>query len=412
MHEHPERRSPGLPRRRLAALSLSAAAVAARGRRAGAQSPPPLSIGILNDASGPTADLSGAGAYVSAELALDDFGRTVLGRPVVLLKADTQAKADLGVALARQLYDHGVSALFDIGITTVAIGVQQLARDKNRIAVFTSTGSVELTRSLCSPNGVHWTYDSHSVAVGAARANMAGGRRSWFFMTVDYAYGRSLEAEATDDIRAHGGTVLGTAKHPFDTRDFSSDLLTARASGAQLIALATPTGQISTIVKQAAEFGMAGSGQQLAPFGLFLNDVKGLGLEAAQNLLVTESYYWDQTDATRAFARRFLERYHVMPNALQASVYGAVTHYLKAVRAAGTDDTATVMRVMRATPVDDFMTRGGVIRPDGRLVRDVGVFRVKTPAGSTGPWDLYSPVATIPGEAAFSPPDPRACRLL
>ncbi len=401
-----------LSRRQFGAVSLSAATLAGLTGRAHAQDVKPLTIAILNDASGPTADLSGAGAYVSADLAIADFGGTVLGRPIVLRKADTQAKADLGVGLARQLYDEGVAALFDIGITTVAIGVQQLARDKNRIAVFTSTGSVDLTRSLCSPNGIHWTYDSYSVSVGAARANMAAGKKTWFFMTVDYAYGKSLQAEATAFIEANGGKVLGSARHPFETKDFSSDILTATSSGAELIGLATPTAQISNIVKQSAEFGLARTGQQLAPFGLFLNDVKGLGLAAAQNLLVTESFYWDQTDATRAFSRRFLERYHVMPNTLQASVYGAVLHYLKAVQAAGTDETGAVLRVMKSTPVNDFMTREGIIRPDGRLVRDVSVFRVKTPAESKGEWDLYLPVATIPGAQAFSPPQPAACSLL
>ena len=398
-----------LSRRAFAAFAGAVAAGTATRARAQAR---PLTIGVLNDSSGPTADLSGGGAVVSAELALEDFGPSVLDRPIVLIKADHQAKADLGTGLARQWYDQGVAAIFDIGITTVANGVQQLARDKNKLAVYTSTGTVDLTRSLCSPNGIHWTYDSHSVAVGAARANMAGGAKTWFFMTVDYAYGRSLQAEATQFIEAHGGTVLGSAKHPFETKDFSSDILKAQSSGAQLIGLATPTPQISNIVKQSAEFGIGHDGKQLlAPIGLFFNDVKGLGLPLAQGLLVTESFYWDQTDATRAFSRRFLDRYKRMPNSLQASVYGAVKHYLNAVKAAGTDDTATVVARMKATPVNDFMTRDGTIRADGRVVRDVYVFRVKAPADSKGEWDLLTQIATIPGSEAFSAPDP-ACSLV
>ncbi len=399
-----------LSRRRFAALSTITAALAAGPSRA--QTNRPLTIGVLNDSSGPTADLSGIGAQISADLALEDFGSTVLGRPIVMLKADHQAKADLGTSLARQWYDQGVRAIFDIGITTVAVGVQALARDKNQIAVFTSTGSVDLTRSLCSPNGIHWTYDSHSVAVGAARANMAGGAKSWFFMTVDYTYGRSLQAEATEYIEAHGGTVVGSAKHPFETKDFSSDLLSAQSSGAQLIGLATPTGQIANIIKQAAEFGMLGGKQKLAPIGLFLNDVKGIGLPLTQDLMITEPFYWDDNDATRAFSQRYFARAKKMPNGLQASVYGAVTHYLNAVKAANTDETQAVMHIMKATPVNDFMTHAGRIREDGRVIRDLGVYRVKSPAESKGEWDLYQPLFTIPGDQAFRPPDRAACNLV
>ena len=405
----PDRMKP-ISRRSFGALAGSAMLAGTTGlARAQAN---PLTIGVLNDSSGPTADLSGGGAVVSAELALEDFGPSVLGRPIVLLKADHQAKADLGVALARQWYDQGVAAIFDIGITTVATGVQQLARDKDRIAVFTSTGTVDMTRSLCSPNGIHWTYDSHSVAVGAARANMAAGAKTWFFMTVDYTYGRSLQAEATQFIEANGGTILGSAKHPFETKDFSSDILKAQASGAQLIGLATPTAQISNIVKQSAEFGIGqGDKQRLAPIGLFFNDVRGLGLPTAQGLLLTEPFYWDQNDATRAFSHRFMDRYKRMPNSLQASVYGAVKHYLEAVRAAGTDNTAAVMAKMKATPVNDFMTHDGLIRADGRVIRDLYVLRVKTPAESKGEWDLLTQLSAIPGKDAFSAPDP-ACSLV
>ena len=399
-----------LSRRSFGKLAGSAAAAGGAGK-AWAQAKP-LTIGVLNDSSGPTADLSGLGAVVSAEFALEDFGTSVLDRPIVLLKADHQAKSDLGIALARQWYDQDVAAIFDVGITTVAIGVQQLARDKDKLVVFTSTGTVDLTRSLCSPNGIHWTYDSHSVAVGAARANMADGAKTWFFMTVDYAYGLSLQAEATQFIEAHGGTVLGSAKHALETKDFSSDILKAQSSGAQLIGLATPTGQISNIVKQSAEFGIGHGGKQrLAPIGLFANDVKGLGLDLAQGLLVVEPFYWDQNDATRAFSHRFFDRYKRMPNSLQASVYGAVKHYLNAVKAAGTDDTAAVVAKMKATPINDFMTHDGTIRPDGRVIRDIYVFRAKTPAESKGVWDLLDQIATIPGKDAFSAPDP-ACSLV
>ena len=408
-------RMPLIARRRFTALSgaaLSGAAGAlAKPSGALAQAARPLTIGVLNDASAFTSDLSGIGAQISADMAVEDFGGMVLERPIKLLKADHQAKPDLGVGLARQWYDEGVAAIFDIGITTVAIGVQQLARDKNRIAVFTSPGTGEMTRSLCSPNGIHWTYDSHSVAVGAARANMdVRGKKKWFFMTVDYAYGHSLQAEAAAYINANGGTVVGSALHAIQTKDFSSDLLKAQSSGAELIALATPTPLIADIVKQAAEFGVEQRGQKLAPIGLFSNDVKGIGLGLAQGLLITEPFYWDQTDATRAFSKRYFERVRKMPNCLQASIYGAITHYLNAVKAAGSDETGKVLVAMKATPVNDFMTKDGVIRPDGRLVRDMHVFQVKTPAESKGEWDMYRQLSTIPGPQAFSPPAP-ACKL-
>lgn len=398
-----------ISRRNFGTLAL-AAGVTLKGARA--QGTKPLTIGVLNDSSATTSDLSGRGAVTSAELAIADFGPTVLARPIVLLKADHQAKADLGVSLARQWFDGDVAAIFDVGITTVALGVQQLARDKNRIVVFTSTGTVDLTRAQCSPNGIHWTYDSHSVAVGAARANMESGAKRWFFLTVDYAYGRSLEAEATEFILAHGGTVVGSSRHAIETKDFSSELLKARSSGAELIGLATPTPLIANIVKQASEFGV-GSGdnkQRLAPIGLFSNDVKGIGLPLAQGLLTTEPFYWDQNDVTRAFSKRFYEREQKMPNSLQASVYGAVTHYLRAVQAAGTDETASVVAAMKAAPINDFMTHDGRIRADGRVERELFVFRVKTPEQSHSPWDIYQQITRIPGNEAFSPPSP-ACSL-
>jgi len=395
-------------RRSFTALSTAALAAPFASARAQAK---PVTIGLLNDTSGFSADLSGLGAIASAELALEDFGPTVIGRPIAFLKADHGAKPDLGVGIARQWYDQGVNAIFDIGVTTVALGVQKLALDKNKIAVYTSTGTVDLTRAACSPNGIHWTYDSYSVSVGAANANMkVRGTKKWFFMTVDYAYGTSLQAEASQYILANGGTVIGAARHAIETKDFSSDLLKAQSSGAEIIALATPTPLIANIIKQANEFGLDRSGQKLAPFGMMLNDVKALGPQLTQGLLVTEPFYWDQNDTTRAFAKRYFDKTKKMPNSLQASVYGAVTHYLKAVQSAGTDDTGPVLAAMKATKINDFMTKDGVIRADGRVLRDMHVFRVKTPAESNSEWDLYHQEATIPGSQAFSPQD-ASCKI-
>jgi branched-chain amino acid transport system substrate-binding protein len=398
---------------RIAVLGLAPIAAIMAAGEASAQSAEPVRIGILNDMSGPTSDLSGTGAWASAELALEDFGATVLGRPIQLLRGDHQAKADVGITLARKFYDEGVNVLFDIGITTVALGVQQLARDKNKIVVFTSTGTADLTGKFCSPNGIHWTYDSYAMAVGAARANMQTGLKNWFFMTADYAYGYSLQAEATKYILPNGGTIVGDAKHPFDTKDFSSDILKAQSSRAELIALATPTFHAATIIKQAAEFGFkTDKTKRLAPFGMLMSDVKAVGLDLTQGLFITEPFYWDQTEATRAFSKRFQAKYGKMPNSLQASVYGAVTHYLKAVKSANSDKTEDVLKAMRDAPVNDFMTKDGVVRPDGRMVRDFYVFRVKTPAESKGEWDLLEQVSTIPGNDAFKAPDPSACNLV
>jgi branched-chain amino acid transport system substrate-binding protein len=395
---------------RIALLALTPLAAAAG--PALAQSGEPVKIGILNDSSGPTADLSGEGSWASAEMAVQDFGGTVLGRPIQLLKGDHQAKADIGISLARKWYDEGVGAIFDVGITTVALGVQQLAKDKNKVVVFVSTGTVDLTGKLCSPNGIHWTYDSFAFAVGAARANMQAGLKSWYFMTVDYAYGHSLQAEATNFITANGGSVAGAARHPFETKDFSSDILKAQGSGAQIIGLATPTVQGSTIVKQATEFGFkTDDKRRLAPIGMLVQDVKAIGLELAQGLFITEPYYWDQDEPSRAFAKRYFAKTGKMPNSFQASIHGAVTHYLKAVKAANTDKTEDVLKAMKAAKVEDFMTKDGVIRPDGRTVRDFYVYRAKKPSESKGEWDLLEKVSTIAGKDAFKAPDP-ACNLV
>jgi branched-chain amino acid transport system substrate-binding protein len=398
---------------RRAALAATAGMALLGGTRlARAQGAAPVKIGVLTDASGTNAGLAGVGSEIAAKMAVEDFGGSVLGRPIVIQNGDHQSKADIGMTLARQWYDDGVGAIFDVGITTVAIGVQQLAREKNRIVVYNSTGTVDMTGKYCSPNGIHWTYDSYSIAVGAARANMAGGLKSWYFMTVDYAYGRSLQAEATKYIEAHGGTVLGSAPHPIETKDFSSDLLKAQASGAQLIGLATPTPLIANIVKQAAEFGLLKGPQKLAPIGLFINDVQAIGPALTQGLLVTEPFYWNQTDQTRAFSERFIKLYGKMPNSLQASVYGAVMHYLRAVKAVDTDATQAELKAMKETPVNDFMTHDGHIRADGRLLRDMYVFRIKTPGESKGTWDLYQQIATIPADEAFKPADPAVCNLV
>ena len=372
----------------------------------------PLKIGLISDMSGIVVDLSGPGSVVAARLAIEDHGGKALGRPIVLLEGDHLNKPDVGLPIARQWYDEGVRAIFDVGITTVALGIQNLAKEKNRIVVFGSTASADLTGPACSPNGIHWTYNSYSQSLGVVRALAAENAKSWYFLTVDYAYGRQVQRDTTAMVEAQGGRVAGAVAHPFETRDFSSFLLQAQASKAEVIGLATTTVHAANLIKQADEFGIRAGGQKLAPLSLTLHDVKGLGLKAAQGLLVTEAFYWDQNDETRAFARRYMAKFGKMPNMIQAGMYGAVLHYLKAVDKAGTDDTAAVLAAMRAMPIDDFMTRDGRIREDGRVMRDQYVMRVKAPAESKGDWDLYSLVERLPAETAFAPADPKACPLV
>ncbi len=396
--------------RRQALPSLTGAALLSIAAALPAIAQEPFRIGALSDMSGVVVDLSGPGTVTAMKLAVEDFGGSVLGRPIQVLEADHLNKPDVGIAAARKWYDEGVSAIFDVGITSVALGVQQLTRDKNRMAIYLSSASSDLTGKFCSPNGIHWTYNNYSQALGVTKFYNDAGEKNWYFMTVDYAYGHNVQRDTTAMIEGAGGKVLGATRHAFDVKDFSSDLLKAQGSGAGVIALATTTSHVANIVKQADEFGVRPK-QKLAALSLTLHDVKGIGLQSAQGLLVTAPYYWDQNDEMRAFAKRYFERFKRMPNMVQASAYGAVMHYLNAVKAVGADDTAKVSAKMKETPVNDFMTKNGKVREDGRVVRDMYVYRVKAPAASKGEWDLYELLSTIPGEQAFQKPDP-ACPLV
>ena len=396
--------------RRQALPSLTGAALLSIAAALPAIAQEPFRIGALSDMSGVVVDLSGPGTVTAMKLAVEDFGGSVLGRPIQVLEADHLNKPDVGIAAARKWYDEGVSAIFDVGITSVALGVQQLTRDKNRMAIYLSSASSDLTGKFCSPNGIHWTYNNYSQALGVTKFYNDAGEKNWYFMTVDYAYGHNVQRDTTAMIEGAGGKVLGATRHAFDVKDFSSDLLKAQGSGAGVIALATTTSHVANIVKQADEFGVRPK-QKLAALSLTLHDVKGIGLQSAQGLLVTAPYYWDQNDEMRAFAKRYFERFKRMPNMVQASAYGAVMHYLNAVKAVGADDTAKVSATMKETPVNDFMTKNGKVREDGRVVRDMYVYRVKAPAASKGEWDLYELLSTIPGEQAFQKPDP-ACPLV
>ncbi len=379
--------------------------------RAMAQTEPAIRIGVLGDQSGMYKDNSGPGAIAATEMAVEDFGGTVLGGRITVQSADHQMKADIGSAIARQWFDEGVDLVTDLTNSSVALAVQQLARERGKVAIFTSPGSTDLTGKACSPTGFHWVYDNYSNGHGLAAAAVKQGLKTWFFITVDFAFGRSLEDNLGRAVKEAGGTVLGSVYHPLNTTDFSAYLLQAQSSRAQVVVVASAGADLVNTVKQAAEFGLTTSGQRMVTPVMFLADVRGLGLGAAQGLTFVNGFYWDTNDETRAWSQRFLQRRGVMPEMTQAGTYSGVLHYLKAVRAAGTKDGPKVAEAMRRVPVDDFFAHGGTIRADGRMVHDMLLMEVKAPADSRGPWDLLKTVSVIPGAEAFLPLAQSECSL-
>ncbi len=395
----------------LAGLLGHAGAVAAQG--APRLSGDVVRIGVLSDMAGPSADSSGPGAVVAVKMAVEDFGGKVLGKPIEVVSADHQNKADIGAGIARGWYDEGVDVIVDLTNSAVSLAVQDLARQKQRLAMHVSPASSDLTGRACSPYGLHWTYDTYALASGTAAAVTKQGGKSWFFLTTDYAFGHALARDASEVVKRLGGTVVGEVRHPLNSPDFSSFVLQAQGSKAQVVGLANGSGDTINSIKQAREFGLTQSGQKLAALLLFISDVNAIGLEAAQGVMLTEAFYWDQTDETRAFSKRFAERFNGRkPSMLQAGDYTAVTHFLRAIEKAGTDDAATVMATMKAMPISDFMTKRGWIREDGRVMRDMYLYQVKSPAESKGPWDYYKLLATIPPEEAFRPLDKGNCPLV
>jgi branched-chain amino acid transport system substrate-binding protein len=372
-----------------------------------------VKIGVLDDMSGVFADQQGMGDVVSARMAVEDFGGRVNGSPVELVFGDLQNRPDVGLSIARRWYDQErVDAIFGLGNSAVALAVQNLAREKEKIDIVVAAGTTDLTGKDCSPFGVHWTYDNYALARGTVGAVMQGGGRKWFFITSDYAFGHSLEANATAVLRTLGGEVTGASRAPLGETDYSSHLIRAAQSGANVVGIAAAGTDLINIVKQMGEFGLTRRGIQPAALLCLLTNVKAIGLETAQGMVFTEAYYWDQNDRTRAFAQRF-ERIHGRPPTMfQASMWGAVTHYLKAVQAAGTDAAAPVMAKMRQTPINDFMTTNGSIRADGRVIRDMYLMRAKAPAQARGEWDLLEVAQTIPGNEAYRPLAEGGCPLV
>lgn len=372
-----------------------------------------IKIGILDDMSGPYSAVQGPGDVLAAKMAAEDFGGKVLGRPIEVLSGDHQNKSDVGTSIARRWYDvDEVDAIMGLGNSAVALGVQELTREKNKINITTSGGTAQLTGTSCSSNGFHWVYDTYSLAKGTVKAVSSRGGKTWFFVTPDYAFGRAMQDEATKMIEAGGGKVIGSVRHPVGAMDFSSFILQAQGSKAEVIGLANAGADLTNTVKAAAEFGIVGKGQTLAGTIVLLMDVHSLGLKAAQGLVYTEAFYWDQNDKTREFSKRFEARHGVPPTSLQAGTYSAVMHYLKAIEAAGTDQTSAVLAKIRQLPVNDFMTTNGRVREDGRMMRDMYLMEVKKPEESNGKWDLLKVVATISADDAFRPLSEGGCPLV
>ncbi len=373
----------------------------------------PVKIAVLDDMSGPYAENSGQGNVLAVRMAIKDFGGAVLGKPIEMTSADLQNKVDVGMTIARRWFDvENVDAVIGMGSSAAALAVQKLAAEKNRISLATTPATAELTGKSCSPNGVHWVYDTYALGKGAASAVVRQGGKSWFFITADYAFGHALEASAATFVKALGGTVLGSVRHPLNTSDFSSFLLQAQKSQAQVIGVANAGNDTITALKQGAEFGISQGGQKMVGLLMQVTEIHSLGLAATKGLQFVEAFYWDQNDGTRAFSRRFWQQYGQPPTQVQAGTYSAAMHYLKAIKAAGTKDVKAVMTKMKEIPVNDFMTKNGVIREDGRLIRDMYLLATKDPSESKGEWDLMKVAATIPGKDAFRPLSESECPLV
>ena len=373
-----------------------------------------VKIGILTDMSGLYADVGGEGAVIAAKMAIEDFGGKVLGKPIEMISADHQNKADIAANKAREWFDtQKVDMMAEMLNSAVGLAVQKVGAEKKHITMNSGAASSRLTGADCSAYGVHWTYDTYALAHGTGAAMVKQGGDSWYFLTADYAFGHSLEKDTTEVVKAAGGKVLGSVRHPLSSADFSGYLLQAQASKAKVIGLANAGGDTINAVKQANEFGITKGGQQLAGLLVFDTDIDSIGLLIAQGMYLTSGFYWDLNDDTRKWSKRFGERHKGrMPTMVQAGVYSQVSHYLKAVAAAGTDDPDSVMKKMRDTPINDFFAKNGKLREDGRMVHDMYLMQVKKPAESKGKWDYMKVVQTIPGEQAFRPMKDGGCPLI
>ena len=363
-----------------------------------------VKLGVLNDRSGVYADLSGEGSVVAARMAVEDFGAAEKGLNVEIISADHQNKPDIGSNIARQWYDEeGVDAILDVPTSSVALAVADITAEKGGVLIDSGAGSTSLTREQCRPTTIHWTYDTAALAAGTGKEMTNAGGKKWFFLTADYAFGHSLEENTAAVVEENGGEVVGTIDVPFPASDFSSFLLQAQGSGADVIGLANAGGDTVNAIKQAAEFGITQAGQQLAALLFFITDVNALGAQTAQGLSLTEAFYWDQTDETREWSARFEEQHGAKPTMVHAGVYSGTMHYLQAVAELGSTEGEAVAAKMKETKFDDPLFGEGYVRADGRVIHDMYLFQVKTPDESTGEWDLYKQIAQIDGEEAFLP---------
>lgn len=372
-----------------------------------------VKIGVLTDISGQFSHESGKGAVTAVQMAVEDFGGNVLGRPIEVLVADHQNKPEIAAATAQEWYEaEGVSMIGNLINSGIALSVAQIAAEKGGIAIVTGSGSSRLTNAGCTPNSIHYAYDTYALANGTAKRLVEEGLTDWYFLTADYSFGHALEGDASAIVEAAGGKILGAARYPIETSDHSAFVLQAQASGAKVVAVAGSGTTFINAVKSANEFGVTQAGQSVAGLLVWLTDVKALGLDSAKGMLLTNGFYWDRDEETRAFAERFKSRMGVMPHMGDAGDYSSTLHYLQAVEAAGTTEAQAVMSKMREMPVDDFFGQGGHIRKDGRMVHDMYVYRVKSPEDSQHEWDVYEQVAVIPGEEAFRPLSESQCSLI
>ena len=407
------RMTPKLRRIAVAAALVALAAGAAAQARI---SDNVVRIGVLTDLSGVSSDNAGKGSIVAAQLAIDEFSkdRKVLGVPIELISADSQGKTDIGATKAREWYDqNGVDMITDLTYSNVALAVTRIADEKKKLAMVTGAGASTISDDQCTAHSVHWMYDTYSLANSTVPALIRKGMNSWYFITADYAFGNALEKDATAIINKSGGKVLGSSRHPLNSSDQSSYLLKAQDSGAQVIALANSGLDTLNTVKQASQFAMVRGGKQtFTPLLSLITEIHGMGLTNAQGMILTNGFYWDYDERSRAFAQRFHAVHRKMPTMMQAAVYSAVLSYLKAIEATGTDDADTVLARLRASRLDDAVIRNGQLRADGKMVHDMLLVQVKTPAESKGEWDLYKVLETIPGDKAFAPLADSKCTLV
>ncbi len=400
----------------LLAVSAAVAALAAMSGSAHAQDKA-IKIGVLNDQSGLYADVTGPNSVLAAQMAIEDSGMLAKGWKIEVVVGDHQHKPDVGVNIARQWFDREkVDVIVDVPTSSVGLAVNNVVREKNGVFLNSGTGASDITNAQCSPNTIHWAYDTYMLANGTGSALVKNGGDTWFFMTADYAFGSALERDTTNALTALGGKVVGSVRHPLNTADFSSFLLQAQASKAKVIGLANAGGDTINAIKQASEFGVVAGGQKLAGLLMFITDIHSLGLKTANGLNFTEPFYWDLNDNTRAFSKRFQERARnkSMPTTVHAGVYSSLIHYFKVLDAEGTNsrDGAKIVEKMKALPTDDILFGKGSIQPNGRKIHPAYLFEVKKPEESKGPWDYYRLVATIPADQAFTPLDKSSCPLL